>query len=649
MTLAQTTSSERDPAIATFRVGLWLGLLLATLKLIMLARVKQPYWGIGIYSLKDLPSAALMISFEDLLFGCFVGLCGWLAMMAVRRSPRAARITRRVHLTLCLALAFYGAGSIGVYEYFGRPLNFDLLRFVRDLPAIRSSVLERLSVFNASSLTLAPLALWLLAKWDARRCRIPTSVLAGLAAVWVTVGWVQARPSPDDWKSYRQTARSMAMSPHLELASSTFRALTVTKPHFVGPVKVEPNDEFSSFKARHTPAPPPLELPPGVKRPRNVIVMILESVGIKYLSLYGSSYPTTPCLQAEAANSIVFENIYAHASQTICSFRAINFSMYPGLPWVMAGWSERPLAPPLATALGDAGWRTAYFHNGTLDWGGDRWMLDERYQTVEDFTNWNCPTLTSWGAEDRRTFDRLINWIDEKPDQPFLAYCWTDQTHDPYLPSEGMQVQDFFQGHPPERHAKDLLRYLNVVHEVDRQLGRLFQALRERGLADDTLVVITGDHGEAFADPHLQRGHGMTVYEEELRVPLLFWNPRLFGGGKRNATIGGHVDINPTITSVLGIAPLSEWQGHSLFDPARPSRAFFMANISSEYLFGVREQNWKFALNATTAQQTLYDLNTDPHEQQSLAEKYPDRCEALRQRVNAWVSFEDAFLNEKVD
>ncbi len=648
-TPSDAPSGERDPAIATFRLGLWLGLLLAVLKLVMLGRNKQADWGIGADSFTDLPLPALMISFRDLLFGCGVGLCGWAAVSAVRKSPRAVRLIQRIYLVLCLVLAFYGAGSIGVFEYFGRPLNFDLLRFVRDLPAIRSSVTERLSWFTAVSLLVTPIVLWLVAKWDARRGRIPTTALTACAAAWVGIGWVEARPTPDDWKSYRQTAHSMSLSPHLELATSTFRALTISKPTMAAPASPQEQDEFNTFKARRASLPPPLPLPAGVKRPRNVIVIILESVGIKYLSLYGSAYQTTPYLKAEAANAVVFDNIYAHASQTICSFRSVNFSMYPGLPWVMAGWSDRPVAPPLADYFGKAGGRTAYFHNGTLDWGGDRWMLDERYQTVEDFTDWSCPSLTSWGAEDRRTFDRLLSWIDEKPGQPFLAYCWTDQTHDPYLPSEGMQMQDFFQGHPPERHVRDLLRYLNVVHEVDRQLGRLFQTLRERGLADETLVVVTGDHGESFADPHYQRGHGMTVYEEELRVPLLFWNPRLFAGGQRNATVGGHVDVNPSITSVLGIDPLPEWQGHSLFDPARPSRAFFMANITSEYLFGVREDQWKFSLNATTGQETLYDLTTDPTEQQSLAAKYPDRCQALRRRVNSWVSFEDAFLNGKIE
>lgn len=642
------TEGERDPALATFRLGLWLGLLLAALKILLLARSNQADFGIGIHSLMELPGAALMISFKDLLFGCSVGLGGWAVLRALRSSPRAVRLLAGVFLVICLAFAFYGAGSIGFFEYFGRPLNFDFLRFIHDLPAIRSSVSERLSVFSACCLIAAPLALWVIAKWDARRRRVPTYMLAGFAAAWVTLGWVEARPTPDDWKAYRQSARSMSLSPHLELASSTVRALTLSKPEFAAPAALEEHGEFSTFKARQTPPPPPLALPEGMPRPRNVIVVVLESVGAKYLSLYGSPYATTPCLGAEASSALVFDNIYAHASQTICSFRAMNFSMYPGLPWVMAGWSDRDLAPPLAESVGKAGWRTAYFHNGTLDWGGDRWMLD-RYQTVEDFTFWGCPSLTSWGAEDRRTFDRLLSWIDERPGQPFLAFCWTDQTHDPYLPSEGMEVQDFFQGHPPERHAKDLHRYLNTVREVDKQLGRLFRTLRERGLADDTLVVVTGDHGESFADPHLQRGHGMTVYDEELRVPLLFWNPRLFAGGRRNSAVGGHVDINPTIASILGLDPLPEWQGHSLFDPARPPRAYFMANITSEYLFGVREENWKYSLNATTGQETLYDLTTDPREQRSLAEKHPDRCQSLRRRVTSWVSFEDAFLNGKID
>jgi hypothetical protein len=614
------------------------------LKVVGLVSSQAQDWGIGLSEWHELPLAAAMISWQDVLFGAGVGVAGWLVLRVLAGRERISARMWQVFAALCFVFAVYGAASLGIFEYFGRPLNFDLLRFVQGLGAIRSSVTERLTPFALATILGAPAALSAVVVEEQGRRRIRTRTLALVAAVWACIGFVQARPSPDDWKSYRQAARSMALNPHVELAVSTLRACVTQKPSMSAQLDPQAVEEFRPFGARAQNA---LGAPAqrSAPAPRNVIVVTLESVGTKYLSLYGSRYATTPVLEREAAHALVFDNIYAHASQTICSFRSINFSIYPGLPWALAGWTELAVPPPLAQAMRERGGRTAYFHNGTLEWGGDRWMLDGRYETVEDCTDWNCPTLTSWGAEDRCTIDRLIRYLDECKGQQFLAYCWTDQTHDPYMPSEGMQMADFLQGqNPPPRHAKDLLRYLNVVHDVDRQLGRLFDALRERGLADETLVVITGDHGEAFADPHIQRGHGLTVYEEELRVPLILWNPRLFPEGGRQETIGGHVDLNPTIAELLGVPPNPGWQGHSLLQPDRPERALFMANVSSSFLFGVREAQWKYSYNATSGAEMLFDLETDPGEQVNCAAGEAARCKKLREKVAAWVGFEDAFL-----
>jgi len=591
-----------------------------------------------------------MISFQDICFGVGVGIVGWMAVKLCR-TDRQRTVAERIHFAFCVVFCFYGAVSVGVFEYFGRPLNYDLLRFIQGVSTIRSSVSERLTVSAVLMLLGAPAVFTLLTWWDWRRTAVPTWAIALAALVWIGLGSLEARPGPDDWKSYRQAAHSMALNPHVELAYSTLVGLAGTRPKFSQDFASADMDEFRTFAARGAEGSG-MAKPVGFRaaeRPRNVIVVTLESVGAKYLGLYGSQYPTTPNLEAEAAHAAVFENIYAHASQTICSFRAVNFSVYPGLPWCMAGWAPRDLAPALADSIRHDGWRTAYFHNGTLEWGGDRWMLDDNFDTVEDYTEWGFPPLSSWGVEDARTIERLIQWIDEEPGKPFLAYCWTDQTHDPYLPNADMQVMDFFHGSPPANHAHDLYRYLNTVREVDRQLGRLFAALRARGLENDTLVVITGDHGEAFADPHHQRGHGLTIYEEEIHVPLMIWNPRLFPKGQRIETVGAHVDLNPTIVDLLGISPRPEWQGHSLFDPQRPPRAFFMANVSSDYLFGMRESSWKYMLNATTGQELLFDLSRDRDEQENLAGAEPKRCRRFRQRVSAWVAFEDNYLNGRTE
>ena len=255
--------------------------------------------------------------------------------------------------------------------------------------------------------------------------------------------------------------------------------------------------------------------------------------------------------------------------------------------------------------------------------------------------------MTSWGVEDRLLFERLIRFIDEKPGQPFYAFCWTDQTHDPYQLGPTSKVIDFFGDRVPER-ANDLSRYLNVLRQVDEHLGGLFRALRDRGLAEDTLVAITGDHGEAFGDPHEQRGHGFTAYQEDVSVPLILWNPRLFSGGQRRDTIGGHVDLSTTLAELLGLWVPGEWQGHSLFDPGRPQRAYYLASIG-EYLFGVRDGKWKYTFEATSGREFLADLTVSPNELKNSAESEPDVCRELRHRVSAWVDFEDKFMRPDRD
>src|SRR5207237_935147 len=149
---------------------------------------------------------------------------------------------------------------------------------------------------------------------------------------------------------------------------------------------------------------------------------------------------------------------------------------------------------------------------------------------------------------------------------------------------------------PPDDY--DLGRYMNALHEADAQIGRLMDALRERKLADDTLIVIIGDHGEAFASPHPTYGHGQRIYEENMHVPLVLWNPRLFAGGKTSEQVGSLSDVGATICDVLGVAPSPAWQGRSVLDPAHPPRTYFSA-ANDGYLLGVREGKWKYTLNAT--------------------------------------------------
>jgi lipoteichoic acid synthase len=617
------------------RLAAWLAIVLILSKGFSLGWPRDYWW------LLDLS----MASFGDVLFALGLGTVASLALQATGRRTGIASGLWHAFVGICVFCAFYSVIAAGVFNYFGRPLSYDLLSLLHSVAAVKSSILDRLTLPITVALISLTGGYYALARRLARKRKPPVFLVAMLLA-WSALGCWQYYQRP---KPYFMP--HLSVNPHIELVRSTWNGVTgFGRPLLQIDYPREYQDEFKPRAWREATAEReyPQVVSPGAS-PKNVIVIVLESVGNKYLSLYGSSYNTTPTLVEEATHALVFENFYAHVPYTFCSFMALNFSIYPGMPWCYAPGESfdrdgaRPLPQTLASMLKQRGARTAYLTNGDLEWAGMSYVLENKgYDTIEDYRAMGGATLTSWGAEDRLLFERLIRFIDEKPGQPFYAFCWTDQSHDPYELGPIEKI-DFFGDQVPARHADDLGRYLNVLRQVDQHLADLFRALRHRGLADDTLVVITGDHGEAFCDPHDQRGHGFTAYQEDVNVPLILWNPRLFSGGQRLDTIGGHVDLSATVAELLGIEPSGEWQGHSMFDPARPQRAYYLASIG-EYLFGVRDGKWKYTFEATSRREFLTDLKVDPHELKNCADSEPDVCRELRYRVVAWVDFEDKFM-----
>ena len=627
------TSADRP--VALLWVGFWLALVLVGAKAVSLGVPQSWGW----------PLELMRVSFRDVIFALALGGGGEICASAFSRKPQWAAAVRAGVLIVATVCALFGVVAYGVFESLGRPMSFDLLRLIRGT-AVKSSITDRLTWPIAIAMIAVPLAFFTLARRGSRR-RIFSPAIVSCMGLWIIAGSLQ---NPSEELGPKE--RRLALCPHVELLRSTLVGIS-GRGHGRLPRDFPPEDqdELQPFGNRGAALRTGFQPPANVARPRNVIVVVLESVGTKYLSLYGSRYATTPHLLEESRHALLFDNVNAHAPYTYCTFMAVNFSIYPGVPWCYAPGGLWPdgdepdhLPPTFASVLQKRGWRTVYLHNGTLDWAGEKDMLDGAgYDTVEDFHDFKAPGLTSWGAEDRFLIDRLIKWIDEKPGQPFLAYCWTDQTHHPYARRPGAPRIDFFQGRVPKADAADLANYLNVLHETDEHLGRLFSALRERGLADDTLVVVTGDHGEAFMDPHDQQEHGFSVWQEEVSVPFMVWNPRLFPEGRRMPAVGGHVDLNPTVADILGAEVPDGWQGHSLFDSARPDRTFFVASVD-DYLLGIREDRWKYILEVTSGHESLFDLAADPEEQHSLLATEPERALRLRQRLAAWISFEDQFL-----
>jgi arylsulfatase A-like enzyme len=215
---------------------------------------------------------------------------------------------------------------------------------------------------------------------------------------------------------------------------------------------------------------------------------------------------------------------------------------------------------------------------------------------------------------------------------------WTVQGHYPYF--FATEEEDFGVANI------SFNRYLNTMKHNDELIGAVMKSLKDRGLDDSTLVVVTGDHGEAFGQ-HGQFGHGTSIYEENLRVPLYFINSTLFHG-ERKQDIAGMKDLATTVFSIINVDKPEIWQGRDLMS-TNSNEVFYFAPWS-DYLFGYRKENMKYIFNETQNTIEVYDLNLDPEEKINLFDKTTnEEIEHARYRVAAWVQFQNKFFKESLE
>ena len=176
-----------------------------------------------------------------------------------------------------------------------------------------------------------------------------------------------------------------------------------------------------------------------------MIIIVLESVGTKYLSLYGSKYSTTPTLVEEAVHALVFENFYCHVGMTANSLASISLSLWPYMTWREYTQDHPELPGRMLSGVFKArGYRTAFVHNGHLDYTNQRAFLTNRgYDALWDFADLaqGAPETSSWGGDDHLTVDGILRFLDQEPGQPFYVMAWTSATHHPYEPGPRIEPQ----------------------------------------------------------------------------------------------------------------------------------------------------------------------------------------------------------------
>jgi hypothetical protein len=360
---------------------------------------------------------------------------------------------------------------------------------------------------------------------------------------------------------------------------------------------------------------------------RNVVIIHLESTGARYLRPYGAAEDPMPRLTALCNQGILFENAYTTYPETIKSFFAVHCATFPALDSEAEAYQHvRP--PSLAGELAAAGYRCGLFHSGRFGYLGMEEVIRNRsFDTLEDAGSIGGQRNSSFGIDEESTVRRMLTWIDSLPAaQRFFLTYMPIAGHHPYAtPGDG-----------PFPVEQEIDRYRNALHYADAALGQLIHGLQQRGLFNNTLFIICGDHGEAFGQHDGNFGHVLFIHDENVRVPDLIVAPGLITDTVRVRRVASLADTAPTVLDLLGLPQPGGWQGGSLLDP-HSRLALFCTDYSLAFV-GLRDRRWKLIHELDSGRSELFDLENDPDETTDVGKSHPELVEAYRDYVMRWTA-----------
>ncbi len=394
----------------------------------------------------------------------------------------------------------------------------------------------------------------------------------------------------------------------------------------------------------------PTGAPRDNKRRYNILVYVIDTLRVDRMSLYGYQRPTTPLIADWASEAFVFEKAYSTGSKTLEAVPALLASRTIHAGHLQPQQEQRKSKadePVLAEVLRSAGYRTAAFQANfllALSLGYARGF--DTYDLIPGVDN---PHGATAPVDADEVHARALRWLDET-DEPFFMYIQTMDPHTPYAAPKGFSGR-FATSDSKDRtplsakkaldesgkeYTRDEAEALQTVldnlwrldpdrHDeciayADYAFRHFLGELDKRGTLDDTIIVVTADHGESLGDGpvhEMRLLHGLTLYEEIVRVPLIIKLPRQTHG-KRIAELASILDIAPTVLDAAGLRVPLSFEGRSLFAiPSHRSIGGFRRNGTEIVDTFVRNGKWKLMRNRETDQ--LFDLLRDPLETTDLS------------------------------
>ena len=371
----------------------------------------------------------------------------------------------------------------------------------------------------------------------------------------------------------------------------------------------------------------------GLADRRGVILISIDTLRRDHLGLYGYDKPTSPALDALGRQGLVADDAVSVSSWTLPSHFSMVTSLEPAAHGAIDnGHTFNRRAPTLAVMFREAGWLT---HAVTSHlYVSEQYGFDEGFEALD----------YAFDRRAREVADRAISFLDRVGPRPFFLFL---HLYDPHLnynpPPETLRIlepEPYTGGMKGNRSSfarrtrastdpRDLAHLLALydaeIRHADDELGRVFARLRDLGLEETTLIAVTSDHGEEFLD-HDAWEHRSTLYEELIRIPLLFRGPGI-ERGRRLPAQASLLDVAPTILDWARMPPLPTARGQSLLRPLPHREAYGETELGKGIPKGMTRKlflrggasSWKAILtfepkDGTPVGEEWFDLAADPRE-----------------------------------
>jgi arylsulfatase A-like enzyme len=347
---------------------------------------------------------------------------------------------------------------------------------------------------------------------------------------------------------------------------------------------------------------------------RNILIILLDTLRSDHLGCYGYPEKTSPNIDSLAKDGMLFTRFMPQASWTRPSVASLLTSCYPATHGSeTACESVRKGLPGLAASLTRQGYATIGLV--TNPFCTPAWGIGNDF-TRYKFVNGVDPEKH---VNDNGAINEAIECLKEYNGRPWFIYLHLMASHRPFsAPAE--YAKRFTPNHlvgtrRQRKMQRDLIGYDGEIACVDEQVGRLLNILRKMGQYDDTLIVLLSDHGEQFLE-HGGEGHGVSLYEEELRAPLIIKMPENALAGKTRQALVEAVDVAPTILELLGAEPEPRFQGRSAvdviqFDTADNRTGFASLRLAGMDLRAVKTRRAKCIMDLKAGRSIWFNFEND--------------------------------------